>query len=336
MAESDAKPKADPARTRVMVEWKHDSPLMACRFDPTGRFLLASAQDNSLQRWELEGGTKTGLVGHQSWVRAFDFIPDGSALVAGDYHGKLLWWPYAEAAPKPLRSLDAHDGWIRAVRVSPDGRLIATCGNDHLVKLWDAVEGKLVQTLMGHTRHVYNVAFHPNGKELVSGDLLGVIKHWDLDKGSVVRELDAKPLHKYDETFRADIGGIRSFAFSPDARLLAAGGITDVTNAFAGIGKPLILLFDWEAGKVRLQLRPKENFQGVVWGIVYHPDNFLAAAGAGAGGALWFWKPDQAQDIHMLKLPNNSRDLALHRDGLRLAVPFYDGSIKIYTMAATS
>src|SRR5262249_8297146 len=151
--------------------------------------------------------------------------------------------------PTPTRTIQAHRGWVRALSVSPDGQLLATCGNDNLIKLWTTSDGKLVREFAGHTSHVYNVAFHPNGKELASGDLKGVVKHWDLAKEASVRDFDAKLLHKYDQTFGADHGGVRSMAFSADGSLLACAGITDVTNAFAGIGKPLVILFDWQSGK---------------------------------------------------------------------------------------
>src|SRR5207245_1607150 len=84
---------------------------------------------------------------------------------------------------------------------------------------------------------------------------------------------------KYDPTFMADHGGLRGMAFSADGKLLAGCGITDVSNAFAGVGKPLVVLFDWQAGK-RTLLRPKEDFTGTAWGMIFHPSGFLAAAGA--------------------------------------------------------
>jgi WD40 repeat protein len=312
-------------------EFKHNSPLVACRFDPSGQFVFASAQDNTLQRWELATGRKTDLVGHKSWVRGITFLPKEPVLISGDYTGRLLWWTTDADKPEPVREVQAHKGWVRAVAVSPDGKVLASCGNDHLVKLW-STDGKPLAELPGHDSHVYNLAFHPDGKQLASIDHKGIVKHWDLMKKTSIRDLDAKVLHKYDPTFRADIGGARGMAFSPDGGLLACAGITEVTNAFAGVGKPLVVLFDWSTGKPKQLLRPKEAFQGTSWGVVCHPSGWLAAVGGGAGGALWFWKPDQPQSFHTLKLPNNARDLDLHPDGKRLAIPFFDSIVRIYDL----
>ncbi|HXG08333.1 MAG TPA: WD40 repeat domain-containing protein [Gemmataceae bacterium] len=333
---ADDKPETaliDPAQTHLVQELKHSSPLVGCRFDPSGRFVFAGAQDNTVQRWELDGGKRTELVGHKSWVRGLAFAPKNNLLFTGDYQGKVIAWPIDAETPAPERTLDAHRGWVRALAVSPDGQTLATCGNDHLVKLWSVPDGKPLRELAGHASHVYNLAFHPGGQFLVSIELKGVIRQWDLAEGKSVRELDAKVLYKYDETFRADIGGARSMAFSTDGSLLACGGITEVTNAFAGVGKPLVVLYDWQTGKPKQLLRPKENFQGTVWGVVFHPSGFLAGAGAGAGGALWFWRPEEPLAFFTLKLPNNARDLDLHADGRRLAVPFFDGAVRLYDMA---
>jgi WD40 repeat protein len=319
-------------KTRQVQEYKYSAPLLACRFDPTGRFLFASAQDRTIQRVELANGKLTPLAGHASWVRALACHPKEPLLFSGGYDGKVIAWPADAESPQPLRVIDAHRGWVRAVAVSPDGATLASCGNDHLVKLWSATDGKPLAELHGHDCHVYNVAFHPSGTALVSADLKGVVKQWDLVKYAPTRELDAKVLHKYDTGFLADIGGIRAIAFSGDGGLLACAGITDVSNAFAGVGKPAVVLLDWHTGQRKHLLRPKEEFQGVADGLAFHPDGFLIGAGSGSGGALWFWKCDQPPSFFTLKLPTNARDLALHPDGARLAVAFADNAVRLYSI----
>ena len=323
-------PVIDPAQTRLLQELKHTSPLLGCRFSPDGLFVFAGSQDNSVQRWHLDGAKKTALVGHKSWIRAFAFAAREKLLFSGSYDGKLLTWSLEAESPAPTRMIAAHKGFLRALAVSPDGKLLASCGNDHMVRLWNVIDGTPVKELAGHTSHVYNVAFHPKQPLLVSADLMGIVKVWDVAKGTVERELDAKVLHKYDNTFEADHGGVRSMAFSADGALLACAGITDVQNAFAGIGKPAVVLFDWASGKQKFLLRPRENFQGTMWGVVQFPTGQIAACAGGNGGMLWYWKPDAAADVFAFKLPNNARDLDLHPDGRRLAVAFFDGAVRIY------
>jgi WD40 repeat protein len=357
----------DPLVARLLVEFKHSSPLIGCRFDPSGRFLFVSAQDNTLQRYDLISGRKTPLAGHQSWVRGMAFLSPylkearvvndyerarvaatsllgarasllpqrpipGFTLISGDYHGKLLWWAGESNAPAPIRSVEAHSGWVRAVAASPDGQTIASCGNDHLVKLWTA-DGRLLKTLEGHTSHVYNIAFHPDGVHLVSGDLKGIIKDWDLNSGTVIRELDAKVLHKYDPTFMADIGGERGMAFNKDGSQFACCGITNVSNAFAGIGNPTVLVCDWKDGKFT-ELKTKPAVQGTAWGVDFLPGGQIVGAGGGGAGKVWFWKAGESESMHVVNVPVNVRDMSLNAGGDLIACACFDGAAKVYTLIA--
>ncbi|NBO91972.1 MAG: hypothetical protein EBV06_06620 [Planctomycetia bacterium] len=322
--------KVVPEQARPGESVQHTSPLIGARFSPTGEYVIAGTQDNSLIRWNPAKKTKDALVAHKSWVRALAFV--GKLLFSGDWAGRLIAWNYADAKPAPVWDRNAHLGWLRALAVSPDGKTLASCGNDKLVKLWSIPEGKPLATFSGHDWHVYNVAFHPDGKSLLSADLRGNVKEWDLAKGTVSRILDASILYRYDQGFGADIGGVRSMAFSPDGKWLACAGITEVTNAFAGVGKPLVVLFDWVAGKTKTLLRPKTNFQGTAWGVAFHPSGFILGVGGGSGGAFWAWKLEESLASFTLTLPNNARDLTVHPEGRYFTVPFENGSLRMYDM----
>jgi WD40 repeat protein len=324
--------KIDPAQTRMVAELKHTAPLLGCRCDPSGKYIFAGGQDNAVQRWDIASGKKTTLTGHESWIRAIAFAANEKLAITADYHGKLLFWPVDAEAPKPVKSIEAHDGWVRWMTVSPDGKRLATAGNDGVVKLWSLPDCKPIASLSGHGCHVYAAVFAPDGT-VASCDLKGVVKVWDVARGAATREMDAKILYKYDTGFMADIGGARGMAYSPDGKYLACSGITDVSNAFAGVGNPLVVVFDAATGQRKHLLRPKEAFQGTAWGVGFHPAGFAIAVGGGNGGALWFWSLDKGENVFTLKFPNNGRDLALHPDGKRLAVPFADGAVRVYDMS---
>ena len=353
-------PRVTPDRT-----WAVGRPLIGCRFDPTGRFLFASTEDNSIRRLDLLTGAVVSFAEHASWVRGMVFIAHGPSAVAetvacerrqaavraaggpmavsvptpkpspltavtGDYHGKLIWWNAAEPKPTKIRTVDAHNGWIRAVAVSPDGQSIASCGNDHLVKLWSASSGQLIRTFTGHASHVYNVVFHPNGKQLASCDLKGIVKVWDISNGANARQLDAAVLYKYDPGFMADIGGARGMAFDSAGRL-ACCGITNVSNAFAGVGNPIVVAFDAKDGKPKL-FKPVEAFQGTAWGVAFHPAGFVVAAGGGSGGRIWLWSGNEPLLTRSVNVPANARDLALHPAGDRLVVAGGNGTAYLYSL----
>jgi WD40 repeat protein len=326
----------DVTKTHIAKELKHDSPIISCRFDPTGKYVFFGAQDFKVWRWEWSGDAKIEL-NHNAWVRGIAFHPNGETVLTTGYDGRLVWWPTAEDKPEALRETQAHDGWARSVAVSPDGSLVATAGNDHKVKLWNFADGSLVKEFAGHECHVYNVLFHPDGKSLVSGDLKANLIHWNIETGEQSRKMTAEALCKYDTTFLADIGGFRGLAFDASGKRLAGSGITNVTNAFAGIGNPAVVEYDWASAELKIQHESKAKLQGVGWGVVFHPEDFLIGiSGGGGGGFLLFWKPDGKEEFHQFKFPNNARDLDLASDGLHVVTGHYDRHVRVSRLAEKS
>lgn len=347
--QTTASPAIEPEKTHVVLEHAFPRPLNACYWDPKDRFIFVGSEELGISRFDIQSKAIVPMVGpHDSWVRAIVVTPDGQVTFSGGYDGRLIWWPTDAEKPEPIRVVDAHQGWIRALAVSPDGRYVATCGNDLAVKLWDVQSGELIQAFDGHQWHVYNVSFSPSGEWLVSCDLRGFVKVWPTD-GKVVdaasdtvksttRDLpQVESLYKYDTTFRADIGGARCMAFSHNGSRLAIGGVTNVTNAFAGIGNFAVALVDFADGKVVVQYGPKEKVNGTAWGIAQHSQGFWIGLGGGSGGGwLYFWRDDSAEEFFKLKLKNDGRGMSISPDESRVAVAHADKNLRIYALHAAA
>lgn len=348
----------DPLATRLVSELKHDRGILACNYDPTGRYLYAGARDYLLHRWDLSieavidpppdpkkkprfppvpvapAESRIELAGHKSWVSSIAFFADGQKLVTGDFVGGVIVWPAMDETPKPLFSIEAHTGSVRQVAVSPDGKLLASVGNDHAVRVWSAEDGSKVLDLSGHECHVYNTAFHPDGKALISADLKGNIKHWEIPSGKLVRKIDAGLLHTYSVKYTVDVGGIRGMSFNADGSQLACAGSTG-EKGIAHSGNARVLLFDWASGKLLKELKPEKDEITTAWGVQFHPDGFIVASGGSrTGGFLWFWTPDNDVAFHMLKFRQRAPgfDLDLSPDKKQLAVANHDGAVRIYEM----
>lgn len=110
---------------------------------------------------------------------------------------------------------------------------------------------------------------------------------------------------------------------------LACTGITNVSNAFAGVGNPLVILFNWKHGKAT-QLKTKEAYQGTGWGVNLHNTGIVIAAGGGGDGRIWFWRPSDASNFQTLVVPTNIRDMAVHPSGKYLAIAGFNGSATVY------
>lgn len=328
-----ANASVDPKQTKLLQEFKLDRPLTACHWDPRSRFIYCGAEDYLIQRIDPASGQKCSLAAHDSWIRALGSSVDGEVLYSGGYDGRLIFWPASAEKPEPLQIIEAHRGWVRAIAGSPDGRYVATCGNDRMVKVWDSAGGKLVREFQGHMSHVYNLIFSRDSLQLFSCDLKGIVNAWTLDANEPRMLATVEQLHGYDTTFRADIGGARSIALRGDGGQIALGGITKVSNAFAGVGEIIVVLVNPADGKLDQVLQSKDKITGTTWGLDWHPVGFwIALSGGGGGGWLYFWKGDTSEEFFRLQLKYDGRGMSLSPDGKQVAVAHADNYLRTYSL----
>jgi len=157
---------------------RYERQMHCCRLSPDGAYLYGAGFDGRLHRWTLNQKDRhESFAAHQGWVETMVLHPDGSQLFTADSWGQVSCWPVGPGIPKRRWTIqDAHLTWLRRVTVSPRGDRIATCGNDHKVRVFSSGEGKLIRELTGHEHAVLSLAFHADGKSLTSGDLFGNVR----------------------------------------------------------------------------------------------------------------------------------------------------------------
>jgi WD40 repeat protein len=180
------------------------------------------------------------------------FSIEGSSLA---YSPDGRWLAGLAADEKTVLLLDArthettarfsgHESAVFKAAFSPDSRCLASCSQDHTVRLWQidpltappgkGEEGRVTrcQVLRGHTDEVYAVAFHPDGTRLATAGRDGAVWLWDLGRGEDVVRL---PGHK---------SYVWSLAFNKDGTTLASGS-----------GDTTVRLWDTAPLKTRYQAR---------------------------------------------------------------------------------
>jgi WD40 repeat protein len=60
---------------------------------------------------------------------------------------------------------------------------VVSTSDDKTARIWDAITGKQLMMMEGHTDFVYGVAFSPDGKYLLTGSFDGTARLWDLSNG---------------------------------------------------------------------------------------------------------------------------------------------------------
>jgi DNA-binding SARP family transcriptional activator/WD40 repeat protein len=128
-----------------------------------------------------------------------------------------------------LALLGEHSAALMGGAFSPDGTLVATTGDDAMIRLWNTRTGTLLQTLPGHDGKVWPPVLADLGGQLTlhSASLDGTVITWDVS-GS--RRLDV-PFRAGEGTDSATEGPDRNphVAISSDGRLLAATDIAGVS-----------------------------------------------------------------------------------------------------------
>jgi WD40 repeat protein len=270
---------------------------------------------------------------HDNYVSALAWL-DGVVVSAG--FDRRLIWTKAESGEK-LREVTAHDGWVRDLVVVPGGKLLATAGDDMLVKLWDAATGELVRTMSGHAAKtpegfataIYALAGSADGKYLASGDRIGEVCLWEIDSGKLLVRLKAAEFYTYDRKQRdRSIGGIRALLFLPDGRL-TIGGLGPVSNVDGFVGPARFEVWDWQAEK--MLHRGQDKHHAILEQLEYLPgQNLMIGAGGGdAGPFLGFWDLQSEAPLHKAKPKTHIHHFVFDATGPRL-LAVGDGGFQIW------
>lgn len=163
----------------VQVIDAHASAAQAVAYATTdkGPRLASGGADKTVKLWNLDTLDRIRTYrGHQDFITALAFRPDGKAIASASLDGSIRLW--STSSGRSQRRLYGHRGRVGSLSFSPDGANLASSGADGQLRIWDVSRGRTIRTITGHTGAINAVTYSPDGSRLASAGADGIVRLW--------------------------------------------------------------------------------------------------------------------------------------------------------------
>jgi len=314
------------------VRMVHEDYVNTIAWGPGGTF-ASGGTDGTIRIWEASTGRETARFASPTReVRALAFSPDGATLVSGSYDGPIHVWDVK--AKKEKATFAGHKGGVVTLSYSNDGTSILSGGADGMATVWDASTGAESQKLEGHRGDV-RAWFAKDGRIATAG-ADGTVRTWeggrertkigagriadvrfgagDLFAEARTGEIVVTEAESGKERLRLAAREVRSFAFAPDGRALAAGD-----------GAGVVRVRDMAREKERALMRPG----GTITALAWSPDGWSLAVGT-SGGSISLWDANGGARGHASGHAGAVVRVAWSPEGRSLVTGGEDGTVRLW------
>ena len=258
-----------------------------------------------------------------------------------------------------------HTDWIRAVAFSPTCEFFATGSDDQTIRLWNLkaslndrnARGRCIgESLKGHTKWIWSLAFSPDGTLLASGSADHIVKLWDVSdvkKPKFLRDLKGHKnevlsisfsadgqfiasgsadktvklwnvkMRKCTQTLKGHTDGVESVSFSKDGRYLASGS-KDAT----------IKIWDLEKDEKDKCIKTFDEHQKQVKSVCFSPLSEELLVSGSSDSNIMLWNVNKLEYIKTLEGHTDIiESVGFSHDGLMIASGGEDREIRLWSVS---
>jgi WD40 repeat protein len=177
----------------------HADWVMGVAFSPDGKQLVTGSRDKTAKVWDMTSKESVlTFTDHQQPVYSVAMLDDGKLGISAGDDGNIRFWQATDQTKqigKQARVSSGHAKAVHKVAYRPDPKtpLLASCGADSTVRLWNPLSGAVLKTLTGHQDFLYSVALSPDGSLVAGAGFTGEVRIWKTGDGILVKAFTAAP-----------------------------------------------------------------------------------------------------------------------------------------------
>lgn len=300
----------DVATTEEIAMLKAGSGHVRLAFSPDGRTLTTGSW-RQMDHWNVETLERVATQDvPRPGITSLTYSPDGAILVTASGNGTVTQRYLESGNAVRLPGFFS----LSAMAMSPDGSIIAVGADGGAILQWDLATLTALPPLqpVGTYAAASSLAFSPGG------DIIAASIPSDGGVGDILL-LDVAT-HRVLTTLSSKQHIVRSMAFTPDAKTLAAGGW----------GDDRVKLWNVATGD---QIASLEGHDNTVNGLAFSPAGNILASGSN-DNTVKLWDVASWKEIVTLTGHSNAvTSLAFSPDGNTLASASLDRTVKLWDLS---